>query len=53
MKQRTRLAAQAWRAPKLRICPKCGSAVPGHTACSSCGTYTTRNGAEVVIKAEV
>ncbi len=52
MKQRTRLAAQAWRAPKLRQCPKCGSAVPGHTACTTCGTYTTRSGAEVVIKVE-
>ena len=25
MKQRTRLAAQAWRAPKLRKCQNCGS----------------------------
>ena len=52
MKQRTRLAAQAWRAPKLRQCPKCGSSVPGHTACPSCKTYTTRSGAEVIIEVE-
>ena len=31
MKQRTRLAAQAWRAPKLRKCQNCGSSTPGHT----------------------
>ena len=52
MKQRTRLAAQAWRAPKLRQCRKCGSSIPGHTACSNCGTYVTRNGTEVQVKAE-
>ena len=39
MKQRTRLAAQAWRAPKLRKCP-------------NCGTYKTRSGKEIVVKAE-
>ena len=38
MKQRSRLAAQAWKAPKLGKCPKCGAAVPGHTACPQCGT---------------
>ena len=53
MKQRTRLAAQAWRAPKLRKCQNCGSSIPGHTACPSCGTYTTRPGKEIVVKAEV
>ena len=51
MKQRTRLAAQAWRAPKLRKCQNCGS-TPGHTACPNCGTYTTRSGKEIVVKAE-
>ena len=39
MKQRTRLAAQAWRAPKLRKCQNCGSS-------------TTRSGKEIVVKAE-
>lgn len=52
MKQRTRLAAQAWRAPKLRKCQNCGSSTPGHTACPNCGTYTTRYGKEIVVKAE-
>ena len=52
MKQRTRLAAQAWRAPKLRKCQNCGSSTPGHTACPTCGTYTTRSGKEIVVKAE-
>ena len=52
MKQRTRLAAQAWRAPKLRKCQNCGSSTPGHTACPNCGTYTTRSGKEIVVQAE-
>ena len=45
MKQRTRLAAQAWRAPKLRKCQNCGSS-------TNCGTYKTRSGKEIVVKAE-
>ena len=48
MKQRTRLAAQAWRAPKLRKCQNCGSSTPG----PNCGTYKTRSGKEIVVKAE-
>ena len=52
MKQRTRLAAQAWRAPKLRKCQNCGSSTPGHIACPNGGTYTTRSGKEIVVKAE-
>ena len=31
-------------------CPKCGAAVPGHTACPQCGTYKTQSGAEVIVK---
>nr|WP_270589308.1 50S ribosomal protein L32 [Akkermansia muciniphila] len=30
----------------------CGSSTPGHTACPNCGTYTTRSGKEIVVKAE-
>ena len=52
MKQRTRLAAQAWRAPKLRKCQNCGSSTHGHPACPNCGTYKTRSGQEIVVKAE-
>lgn len=52
MKQRSRLAAKAWRAPLLRKCPKCGNSVPGHTACPVCNTYTTRSNKEITIKAE-
>ena len=37
MKQRSRLAAQAWKAPKLGKCPQCG-------------TYKTQSGAEVIVK---
>lgn len=50
MKQRSRLAAQAWKAPELGTCRKCGAAVPAHTACPHCGTYTTHRGTEVVVK---
>ena len=50
MKQRSRLAALAWKAPKLGKCTKCGAAVPGHTACGQCGTYTTRKGVEIIVK---
>lgn len=52
MKQRSRLAAKAWRAPLLRKCPKCGNSIPGHTACPVCNTYTTRSNKEITIKAE-
>lgn len=50
MKQRTRIAASAWRAPKLGKCAKCGSGVPAHTACPHCGTYTTRGGKEITVE---
>ncbi len=51
MKQRSRLSAQAWKAPQMGKCPKCGATVPGHTACPHCGTYRTQSGAEVQVKA--
>ena len=34
------------------VCQNCGSSTPGHTACPNCGTYTTRSGKEIVVKAE-
>lgn len=37
---------------ELRKCQNCGSSTPGHTACPNCGTYTTRSGKEIVVKAE-
>ncbi|MFM7182258.1 MAG: 50S ribosomal protein L32 [Verrucomicrobiales bacterium] len=42
MKKRTRRAANRWHAPKFSKCKECGSTVPGHIACPSCGTYNGR-----------
>ncbi len=41
-KQKIRVAATRWRAPQLKPCPACGTAIPGHIACPSCGTYKER-----------
>ncbi len=50
MKQRSRLAAQAWKAPLLGKCPKTGAARPGHTACATSGVYVNHKGVEIVVK---
>ena len=50
MKQRSRLASYAWKAPILGKCKKCNAAVPGHTACVHCGTYINRKGVEIIVK---
>jgi large subunit ribosomal protein L32 len=42
MRQRTRRAANRWHAPQLSTCSQCGTRVPGHTACPSCGYYRGR-----------
>lgn len=42
MKKRLRRSGNRWRAPKLNVCPECGSAVRSHTACSACGYYKDR-----------
>ncbi|MBK1835239.1 50S ribosomal protein L32 [Roseibacillus ishigakijimensis] len=42
MKQKMRRGANRWRKPLLKECPECGSRVPGHIACPSCGTYRER-----------
>lgn len=42
MKQKMRRGANRWRAPILKDCPECGSRIPGHIACPSCGTYRDR-----------
>lgn len=41
-KQKMRAASKRWHAPLLKTCPECGSAVPSHIACPSCGTYRGR-----------
>ena len=42
MRLRTRKAANRWHAPKFSKCKECGSTVPSHIACPSCGTYRGR-----------
>ncbi|MDP0492366.1 MAG: 50S ribosomal protein L32 [Verrucomicrobiota bacterium JB023] len=46
-KQKMRLAGNRWRKPLLKECPECGSRIPGHIACPSCGTYRERQVIEV------
>jgi large subunit ribosomal protein L32 len=42
MRLRTRKASHRWQAPQLNKCSQCGSSVPSHTACPSCGYYKGR-----------
>ena len=42
MKKRQRRAANRWHAPSFATCQECGSTVPGHVACPSCGYYKGR-----------
>jgi len=42
MRLRTRKAANRWHAAALNKCGQCGSAVPSHIACPSCGYYKGR-----------
>ena len=37
-----RRGASRWRAADLKTCPECGSRVPSHIACPSCGYYRDR-----------
>jgi large subunit ribosomal protein L32 len=41
-RQRMRQGSARWKAPTLKSCPECGSTVPGHVACPSCGYYRGR-----------
>lgn len=41
-RQRMRQGAKRWKAPTLKSCPECGTTVPGHVACPSCGYYRGR-----------
>ncbi len=42
-----RRGANRWRAPIFKSCPECGSKVPSHIACPSCGYYRERQVLEV------
>jgi len=42
MKQKQRRGANRWSKPLLKSCPECGSSVPSHIACPSCGYYRSR-----------
>ncbi len=42
MKKRQRKASHRWHAPVMKSCPECGSTVPSHIACPSCGYYRDR-----------
>ena len=42
MRLRTRKAANRWHASQLGKCTQCGSRIPAHTACRSCGYYRGR-----------
>ena len=41
-RQKMRRGATRWRAPIFKSCPECGSKVPSHIACPSCGYYRDR-----------
>ncbi len=42
MRLRTRKAANRWHAAVLGKCGQCGSNIPSHIACPSCGYYKGR-----------
>ena len=42
MRLRTRKAANAYRAPQLKLCPQCSAKVASHRVCPSCGYYKGR-----------
>lgn len=41
-RQKMRRGATRWKAPILKTCPECGTTIPGHVACPSCGYYKGR-----------
>ena len=38
------------KAQQFNSCPKCSTAIPGHTACPNCGTYKGREVINVLKK---
>jgi large subunit ribosomal protein L32 len=42
MRLRTRKAANRFHAAQLSKCGQCGSSIPSHRACPSCGYYKGR-----------
>lgn len=51
-KQKMRRGAVRWKAPILNNCAECGTPVPGHVACPSCGYYAGRQVLDVAPVAE-
>ncbi len=51
-RQKMRRGAKRWKAPALKSCPECGSTVPGHVACPSCGYYRGRQVLTITAAAE-
>jgi large subunit ribosomal protein L32 len=41
-KQKMRQHSNRWLKPQLSVCGECGTPVPGHVACPSCGYYNGR-----------
>ena len=41
-RQKMRRGANRWRAPIFKSCSECGSRIPSHIACPSCGYYRDR-----------
>ena len=50
-RQKMRRGAKRWRAPIFKNCPECGSKVPSHIACPSCGNYRDRQVLDISVAA--
>ncbi|MEO5912801.1 MAG: 50S ribosomal protein L32 [Luteolibacter sp.] len=46
-RSKMRRGATRWRAPIFKSCSDCGSRIPSHIACPSCGSYRGRQVLEV------
>ena len=51
MRLRTRKASLRWHAPELNKCGQCGTRIPSHTACPSCGYYRDRQVLDISVAA--
>ena len=48
-RQKMRQGAKRFRAPQLKTCPECGTRIPSHVACPSCGYYRSRQVLDVEV----